>query len=183
MPVAEAVCPIRSRPSTAREPGLPLKPGKCATYTHDDVRNGTTTLFAALNTLEGTVFGRCTPCHHHQRFIAFLDQIEETVSAGKVIHAVMDNDATHKHPEVVAWLADNPRWTFRFTSTSCSWLNAVEGLFSKLTRQALRRGMFLSVDDLVAAIDRYIEHVNDYLKPFIVKPQLLALRQSSGWTG
>ena len=149
------------------QPGLPLKPGKCATYTHDYVRNGTTTLFAALNTLEGTVFGRCAPRHRHQEFIAFLDQIEDAVPAGKVIHAIMDNYATHKHPEVLAWLADNPRWTFHFTPTSCSWLNAVEGFFSKLTRQALRRGVFRSVDDLVATIERYIAQANDDPKPFV----------------
>ena len=149
------------------QPGLPLKPGKCATYTHDYVRNGTTTLFAALNTLEGTVFGRCAPRHRHQEFIAFLDQIEDAVPTGKVIHAIMDNYATHKHPEVLAWLADNPRWTFHFTPTSCSWLNAVEGFFSKLTRQALRRGVFQSVEDLIAIIDRYIAHANDHPKPFV----------------
>ena len=149
------------------QPGLPLKPGQCATYTHDYVRNGTTTLFAALNTLEGTVFGRCAPRHRHQEFIAFLDQIEDAVPAGKVIHAVMDNYATHKHPEVVAWLAANPRWTFHFTPTSCSWLNAVEGFFSKLTRQALRRGVFRSVEDLIATIERYIASTNDDPKPFV----------------
>ena len=167
------------------QPGLPLKPGKCATFTHDYVRNGTTTLFAALNTLEGTVFGRCAPRHRHQEFIAFLDQVEDAVPVGKVIHAVMDNYATHKHPEVIAWLADNPRWTFHFTPTSCScsplatpaccadcgpWrasLNAVEGFFSKLTRQTLRRGAFRSVDDLVSTIHRYIENANDDPKPFV----------------
>ncbi len=149
------------------QPGLPLKRGKCATFTHDYVRNGTTTLFAALSTLEGTVFGRCSPRHRHGEFIAFLDQIEEAIPAGKVIHAVMDNYATHKHPEVIAWLADNPRWTFHFTPTSCSWLNAVEGFFSKLTRQAIRRGVFRSVDDLVATIDRYIESANQEPKPFV----------------
>jgi len=104
----------RSRPSTART-GAAAQARKCATFTHDYVRNGTTTLFAALNTLEGTVFGRCAPRHRHQEFIAFLDQIEEAVPAGKVIHAIMDNYATHKHPEVLAWLDDNPRWTFHFT--------------------------------------------------------------------
>ncbi|MDQ2801386.1 MAG: transposase, partial [Pseudomonadota bacterium] len=158
---------------------------RCATFTHDYVRNGTTTLFAALSTLEGTVFGRCAPRHRHQEFIAFLDQVEEAVPAGKVIHAVMDNYApsalplhraslaeplagsAHKHPEVMAWLADNPRWTFHFTPTSCSWLNAVEGFFSKLTRQALRRGVFQSLDDLVATIDRYIDAANNDPKPFI----------------
>ena len=149
------------------QPGLPLKRGKCATFTHDYVRNGTTTLFAALSTLEGTVFGTCSPRHRHGEFIAFLDQIEDAIPAGKVIHAIMDNYATHKHPEVIAWLADNPRWTFHFTPTSCSWLNAVEGFFSKITRQAIRRGVFRSVDDLVATIDRYIESANDNPKPFV----------------
>jgi hypothetical protein len=149
------------------QPGLPLKRGKCATFTHDYVRNGTTTLFAALSTLEGTVFGTCSPRHRHGEFIAFLDQIEEAIPAGKVIHAIMDNYATHKHPEVIAWLADNPRWTFHFTPTSCSWLNAVEGFFSKITRQAIRRGVFRSVDDLVATIERYIESANGDPEPFV----------------
>ena len=149
------------------QPGLPLKRGKCATFTHDYIRNGTTTLFAAMSTLEGTVFGRCSPRHRHGEFIAFLDHIEDAIPAGKVIHAIMDNYATHKHPEVIAWLADHPRWTFHFTPTSCSWLNAVEGFFSKLTRQTLRRGVFRSVDDLVATIDRYIESANQDPKPFV----------------
>lgn len=149
------------------QPGLPLKRGKCATFTHDYVRNGTTTLFAALSTLEGTVFGRCSPRHRHGEFIAFLDQIEKAIPAGKVIHAIMDNYATHKHPEVIAWLTDNPRWTFHFTPTSCSWLNAVEGFFSKITRQAIRRGVFRSVDDLIATIDRYIKSANGDPKPFV----------------
>ena len=116
------------------QPGLPLKRGKCATFTHDDVRNGTTTLFAALDTLEGTVFGRCSPRHRHGEFIAFLDQIDDAVPAGKVIHAIMDNDATHKHPEAIVWLADHSRWTFHIMPTSGSWLNAVEGFFSNITR-------------------------------------------------
>ena len=149
------------------QPGLPLKRGKCATFTHDYIRNGTTTLFAALSTLEGTVFGRCSPRHRHGEFIAFLDHSEDAIPAGKVIHALMDNYATHKHPEVIAWLVDHPRWTFHFTPTSCSWLNAVEGFFSKLTRQTLRRGVFQSVDDLVATIDRYIESSNQDPKPFV----------------
>jgi transposase-like protein len=111
------------------QPGLPFKPGKCASLTHDYVRNGTTTLFAALNTLQGTVFGRCAPRHRHQEFIAFFDQVEDAVPAGKFIHAIMDNYAAHKHPEVPTWLADNPRWASHFAATSCSWLNAVEGFF------------------------------------------------------
>ena len=149
------------------QPGLPLKPGKCATMTHDYKRNGTTTPFAAPNTLAGTVFGRCAPRHRHQEFVAFLDQVEDAVPAGKVIHAIMDNYATHKHPEVIAWLANNPRWTFHFTPTSCSWLNAVEAFFSKLTRQALRRGTFRSLDDLVATITRHINSANGDPKPFV----------------
>jgi len=120
------------------QPGLPLKRGKCATHTHDYKRHGTTTLFAALSVLEG-----------------------------KVIHAILDNSAAHKHPQVLAWLAEHPRWTFHFTPTSCSWLNAVEGFFSKLTRQSLKRGVFRSVDDLESAITRYIAATNRNPKPFV----------------
>jgi transposase len=149
------------------QPGLPLKRGKCATMTHDYKRNGTTTLFAALNVLEGKVLGRCVPHHRHQEFITFLGTVERAVPAGKVIHAILDNYATHKHPAVRDWLADHPRWTFHFTPTSCSWLNAVEGFFSKLTRQSLRRGVFRSVDDLHKTIARYIADTNNDPKPFV----------------
>src|SRR5437588_4293247 len=102
-------------------PGLPVKPGRCATMTHDYGRNGTTTLFAALNVLDGTVVGRCMRRHRHQEFIKFLAAVERAVPAGKVVHAVLDNYATHKHPDVLEWLAENPRWTFHFTPTSGSW--------------------------------------------------------------
>ena len=136
------------------QPGLPLKRGKCATLTHDYRRHGTTTLFAALSVLEGKVIGRCGPRHRHQEFIRFIATVERSVPAGKVIHAILDNYAAHKHPQVLAWLAEHPRWTFHFTPTSCSWLNAVEGFFSKLTRQSLKRGVFRSVDDLESAITR-----------------------------
>ena len=102
------------------QPGLPLKPGKCATLTHDYNRNGPTTLFAALNVLDGTVFGRCMKKHTRQEFIKFLDAVERAVPAGKVVHAILDNYATHKHPKVKAWLADHPRWVFHFTLTSAS---------------------------------------------------------------
>ena len=119
------------------QPGLPLKRGKCATLTHDYKRHGTTTLFAALSVLEGKVIGRRVPRHRHQEFIRFIATVERSVPAGKVIHAILDNYAAHKHPQVLAWLAEHPRWTFHFTPTSCSWLNAVEGFFSKLTRQSL----------------------------------------------
>ena len=102
------------------QPSLPLKPGKCATKTHDYKRHGTTTLFAALDILEGTVRGRCMQRHRHQEFIRFLNAVERTVPAGKTIHAILDNYVTHKHPKVRAWLARHPRWTFHFTPTSAS---------------------------------------------------------------
>jgi transposase len=149
------------------QPGLPLKRGKCATMTHDYKRNGTTTLFAALDTIEGKVIGRCVARHRHQEFIGFLAQIERAVPAGKIIHAIADNYAAHKHPEVKAWLADHPRWTMHFTPTSCSWLNAVESFFSKLTRQSIRRGVFRSVDDLKRTIARYIANANRDPRPFV----------------
>jgi transposase len=149
------------------QPGLPIKPGKCGTMTHDYKRNGTTTLFAALNILDGTVIGRCMKQHRHQEFIRFLNAVERNVPAGKVIHAIADNYATHKHPNVLAWLADHPRWTFHFTPTSASWLNAVEGFFSTITRRKIRRGVFKSVADLEDAIKRYINAHNKNSKPFV----------------
>jgi transposase len=159
------------------QPGLPLKPGKAGTMTHDYKRHGTTTLFAALNVLEGTVISRCMQRHRHQEFLRFLNTIERGVSAGKVIHAILDNYAAHKHPKVLAWLARHPRWVFHFTPTSGSWLNAVETFFSALTRRRLRRGSFRSIVDLQAAINRYIAEHNDDPKPFVwTKPadQILA---------
>jgi transposase len=124
------------------QPGLPMKKGRCGTMTHDYKRHGTTTLFAALNVLNGKVIGRCMQRHRHQEFIRFLDAIEAAVPAGKLIHAIADNYATHKHPKVRAWLARHPRWTFHFTPTSASWLNAIEGFFAKLTKRRLKRGVF-----------------------------------------
>jgi transposase len=149
------------------QPGLPLKPGKCATMTHDYKRNGTTTLFAALNVLDGTVLGRCMDKHRHQEFIKFLNAVERAVPVGKVIHAILDNYATHKHPKVRRWLANHPRWVFHFTPTSASWLNAVEGFFSAITRRRIRRGVFKSVTELEDAIRRYIHHHNRQAKPFV----------------
>src|SRR3954447_14391687 len=108
------------------QPGLPAKPGRCATMTHDHGRRGTTTLFAALNVLDGTVLGRCMARHRHQEFIRFLNAVEAAVPAGKLIHAVLDNYGTRKHPKVMAWLERHPRWIFRSTPTAASWLNAVE---------------------------------------------------------
>jgi transposase len=159
------------------QPGLPLKPGKAGTMTHDYKRHGTTTLFAALDVLQGTVISRCMQRHRHQEFIRFLNAVERVVPAGKVIHAILDNYAAHKHPKVLAWLARHPRWTFHFTPTSSSWLNAVETFFSALTRRRIRRGSFRSIVDLQAAINRYIAEHNTAPKPFTwTKPadQILA---------
>jgi transposase len=149
------------------QPGLPLKPGKAGTMTHDYKRHGTTTLFAALNVLEGTVISRCMQRHRHQDFIRFLNAVEGAVPAGKVIHAILDNYGAHKHPKVLKWLARHPRWTFHFTPTSGSWLNAVETFFSALSRRRLKRGSFHSIVDLQAAINRYIAEHNDDPKPFV----------------
>jgi transposase len=149
------------------QPGLPIKPGKCGTMTHDYKRNGTTTLFAALNILDGTVIGRCMPKHTHVEFIKFLNTVERAVPAGKIIHAIVDNYATHKHPKVLTWLADHPRWVFHFTPTSGSWLNAVEGFFSIITRRRIRRGVFKSVSHLQDAIRKYIDQHNKSAKPFV----------------
>ena len=149
------------------QPGLPMKPGRAATMTHDYKRNGTTTLFAALNVLDGTVIGRNMQRHRHQEFIRFLNAVEAEVPAGKAIHAIVDNYATHKHPKVRRWLANHPRWTFHFTPTSASWLNAVEGFFAKLTRRRLKRGVFRSLLDLQAAINRFIHETNAEPKPFV----------------
>ncbi len=149
------------------QPGLPLKPGKCGTMSNDYKRNGTTTLFAALNILDGGVLGRCMQKHTHQEFIRFLKAVEREVPAGKLIHAVLDNYATHKHPKVRDWLARHPRRVFHFTPTSGSWLNAVENFFSILTRRRIRRGVFTSVVDLQAAINRYLDEHNTSPKPFV----------------
>ena len=149
------------------QPGLPMKPGRAGTMTHDYKRNGTTTLFAALNVLDGTILGRNMKRHRHQEFIRFLSDIEARVPKRKEIHAIVDNYATHKHPKVRDWLAQHPRWTFHFTPTSASWLNAVEGFFAKLTNRRLSRGVFRSVAELKAAIERFIAETNADPKPFV----------------
>ena len=149
------------------QPGLPMKKGRGATMTHDYKRNGTTTLFAALNVLDGTVVGRNMQRHRHQELIRFLNTLERDVPAGKVVHVILDNYAAHKTPEVRRWLQRHPRWTFHFTPTSCSWLNAVEGFFAKLTRRRLKHGVFHSVVDLQAAINRFVEEHNQTPKPFV----------------
>ena len=143
------------------QPGLPLKPGKAGTMTHDYKRHGTTTLFAAFNVLDGVVLGRCMQKHTHQEFIRFLNAVDREVPAGKLVHAILDNYATHKHPKGPS-LAHPPSalGLFHFTPTSGSWLNAVENFFSALTRKRLRRGVFRSIVDLQAAINRYLKEHN-----------------------
>jgi transposase len=148
-------------------PGRPLGPGRPATVTHDYERHGTTTLFAALNVLDGAVLGRCMQRHRHQEFIRFLNTIEGSVPMGKVVHAILDNYAAHKHPRVRAWLSRHPRWVFHFTPTSASWINAIETFFSALTRRRLKRGDFRSIVDLQAAINRYIAEHNSDPHPFV----------------
>jgi len=149
------------------QPGLPMKRGRLGTMTHDYKRNGTTTLFAALNVLDGKVIGRNMQRHRHQEFIRFLNAIEREVLEGKAIHVILDNYAVHKHPKVRAWLARHPRWTFHFTPTSASWLNAVEGFFAKLSRRKLQRGVFHSVVALQTAINEFVEHHNQKPAPFV----------------
>jgi transposase len=149
------------------QPGLPMKKGRAGTMTHDYKRHGTTTLFAALDVLEGKVLGRCMQRHRHQEFVRFLNAIERDVQVGKLVHVILDNYATHKHPKVREWLTRHPRFTFHFTPTSCSWANAVEGFFAKLTRRRLKRGVFKSIVDLQTAINRFITEANTQSKPFV----------------
>jgi len=149
------------------QPGLPMKPGRCGTMTHDYKRNGTTTLFASFNVLDGTIIGRCMQRHRHQEFIRFLNGVERTLPAGKLIHVILDNYAAHKHAKVRCWLTRHPRWIFHFTPTSCSWLNAVETFFAKLAKRRLKRGVFPSVVALQEAINRFVAAHNRDPKPFV----------------
>jgi transposase len=149
------------------QPGLPIKKGRCGTMTHDYKRNGTTTLFAALNTLDGTVLETCMPRHRHQEWIRFLNLIKRNAPADKEIHIICDNYATHKHPNVKAWMKRNKRFHVHFTPTSASWLNMVERFFRDISERKLRRGVFRSVDELVNAITDYVAAHNQNPKPFI----------------
>jgi transposase len=148
------------------QPGLPMKKGRAATMTHDYKRHGTTTLFAALDVLNGKVLGQCMKRHRHQEFIRFLNAVDANVPAKKAVHAIIDNYAAHKHPKVIEWLDRHPRFTFHFTPTSASWLNAVEGFFAKLSKQRLKRGVFRSVEELKAVIHRFLADANQNPKPF-----------------
>ena len=149
------------------QPGLPLKKGRAETMTHDYKRNGTTTLFAALNVLDGQVIGQCQQHHTHAEWLKFLKKIDRETPKNKTLHLIADNYATHKHPVVQDWLAKHPRFHMHFTPTSASWLNMVERFFRDITTERLRRGVFTSVPELIGAIDEYIAHHNTKPKPFI----------------
>lgn len=149
------------------QPGLPMKKGRAGTMTHDYKRNGTTTLFAALDVLKGEVIGRCMPQHRHQEFLKFLKTIDRSTPKRLDIHCIADNYATHKKQEVKDWLATHPRFHLHFIPTSSSWLNLVERWFAKITTERIRRGVFTSVPQLERAIYDYIEHNNADPKPFV----------------
>jgi transposase len=149
------------------QPGLPLKKGRAGTMTHDYKRNGTTTLFAALNTLDGTVIGTHMNRHRHQEWLKFLKLIDAQTPQNKVLHLIVDNYATHKHPKVTSWIVKHPRFHLHFTPTSASWLNMVERFFRDLTEKRLRRGVFKSVPELTTAISEYIRKHNVDPKPFV----------------
>jgi len=149
------------------QPGLPMKKGRGATMTHDYKRNGTTTLFAALDTATGEVYGLCQQRHRHQEWLRFLRMIDQTVPAGKEIYLICDNYATHKHPRVQRWLLKHARFHVRFTPTSASWLNMIERFFRDLTTNQLRRGVFQDLEQLINAIGNYIDHHNKNPKPII----------------
>ena len=151
------------------QPGLPLKKGRCGTMTHDYKRNGTTTLFAALEVAQGKVVGQCFTRHRNQEFLKFLRRLDQEFPGAMRLHLVMDNYGTHKHPNVQAWLKKHPRFVIHFVPTSSSWLNLVERWFGELTSKRIRRGVFLSVPDLIAAIEEFMASWNNNPKPFVWK--------------
>ena len=148
------------------QPGLPMKKGRCGTMTHDYKRNGTTTLFAALNVLDGKVIGECMPRHRAKDFIRFLNRIDRETSQELDLHVILDNLSAHKSPPIKRWLKRHPRFHFHFTPTSSSWLNLVERWFGEITRKRIRRGVFKSVPELIAAIEAYLAASNASPKPF-----------------
>ena len=149
------------------QPGLPLKKGRCGTMTHDYKRNGTTTLFAALEVAQGKVVGQCYARHRHQEFLKFLKHLDEEFPDDLKLHVVMDNYGTHKHPRIQSWLKRHPRFIPHFVPTSSSWLNLVERWFGELTGKRIRRGVFVSVDDLKKAIEEFLAAWNTDPKPFV----------------
>jgi transposase len=149
------------------QPGLPLKKGRCGTMTHDYKRNGTTTLFAALDLLEGKVIGDFHKRHRHQEFLKFMRRIDREFAGEKTLHVVMDNYGTHGHAAVKAWLMKHPRFIIHYVPTSCSWLNLIERWFAELTNKRIRRDSFLSVDQLIAAINDFLAAWNENPRPFV----------------
>jgi len=148
------------------QPGLPLKPGRAGTMTHDYKRNGTATLFAALSTVDGSVISLCQERHRHQEWLKFLRLVDDATPTGKDLHLIVDNYATHKHPKVQRWLKRHPRFHIHFTPTSSSWLNMIERFFRDLTQHRLKRGVFRDVEELITAIDEYVDRHNEKPKPF-----------------
>ena len=149
------------------QPSLPMIKGRAGTMTHDYKRNGTTTLFAALNVLTGVVTDKCSPKHRNEEFVRFLRQIDQEVPEGLQVHLILDNYATHEQKNVNAWLTEHPKFHLHFIPTSSSWLNMVEHWFAKLDDKAVRRGVFGSVPDLIAAIETYLQATNNEPKPFV----------------
>lgn len=162
------------------QPSLPMKRGRAGTMTHDYKRNGTTTLFAALSTLDGSVVGQCLPRHRHQEFLKFLRILDRELPGELDLHLILDNYRTHKHADVDAWLAKHRRFCLHFTPTSSSWLNLIERWFRELTDKALRRGAFASVPDLVAAIQAYLDAHNEDPKPFVWTASVEAILEKVG---
>ena len=144
-----------------------MKPGRAGTMTHDYKRNGTTTLFAALNVLTGVILGQCLPRHRNDEFLKFLRLIDRSIDKGLQVHLIVDNYGTHKHANVKAWLIKHPRFHLHFVPTSSSWLNMVERWFRDLTTKRLKRGSFASVPELIAAIEDYIVNHNNDPHPFV----------------
>lgn len=149
------------------QPGLPLKPGRCGTYTHDYKRHGTTTLFAALQLVEGRVIGQCYPRHRHQEFLKFLRRLDDEFPPDKDLHLILDNYGTHGHPRVQRWLKRHPRFTLHFIPTSSSWLNLIERWFAELDQKAVRRGAFRSVRELQHRITEFLTAWNATPTPFV----------------
>jgi len=162
------------------QPGLPMKNGRCGTITHDYKRNGTTTLFAALNVLEGKVIGQCLPRHRHQEFLRFLRCLDRQFPRELPLHLILDNYGTHTHPKVNQWLAGHPRFHLHFTPTSSSWLNLVERWFRELTEKRIRRGTFSSVRELVHAIYEFLDASNQDPKPFVWTASVNAILEKVG---
>jgi len=149
------------------QPGLPLKPGRCGTYTHDYHRHGTTTLFAALQVAEGRVIGQCYPRHRHQEFLKFLRRLDDEFPRGRTLHLILDNYGTHGHPRVRRWLQRHPHFVLHFIPTSSSWLNLIERWFVELEQKAVRRGAFRSVPELQRAIAEFLAAWNAQPTPFV----------------